>query len=219
MGKKKRNKGKSSSHKKNAPKKQSVPTAVWVVGALLAGVVALVVMSNNASTDTAVPAGSPEADYIGRLLPDGYQPPQVADRDLYTQTIAMSAIGSEQADGSVSVPLSEVLAKKIVKFDYTRADGELLPLIAYVKPSGALFVGVSYCPPCEGEGQHIAADGTLTCDACGTKRDLETNAGISGACQLYPLDEIPVTVDGDVITADGAVLDAWTAQPLDRPVG
>jgi hypothetical protein len=84
---------------------------------------------------------------------------------------------------------------------------------------GELFVGVSYCPPCEGEGQRIESDGTLTCEACGTKRNLETNEGISGACRLYPLDEVPSAVSGDLITLDTTVLETWIAQPLDRPIG
>jgi uncharacterized membrane protein len=131
----------------------------------------------------------------------------------------MKPIESAQTDGTISVSADEVLANKIVRFDYTRGDGRVLPLIAYVKPSGSLFVGVSYCPPCEGEGQRIEADGTLTCESCGTKRDLETNTGISGACKLYPLDEIPATVEGGNIVAETEVLDRWIAQPLDRPVG
>ena len=49
--------------------------------------------------------------------------------------------------------------------------------------------------------------------------DPETGIGISGACKLYPLDELPVTVSGGKIVVEKALLDTWTAQPKDRPVG
>ena len=43
--------------------------------------------------------------------------------------------------------------------------------------------------------------------------------GISGACKLYPLDELPAKVVGDKIVIEKSVLDGWTVQPVDRPVG
>lgn len=92
-------------------------------------------------------------------------------------------------------------------------------MIAYAKPSGKLFVGMSYCPPCKGKGQRIEADGILTCETCGTKRNLETQVGISGNCKLYPLDEVPSKIVGDKIVVEKGVVEQWTPQPLDRPVG
>ncbi|PKQ28977.1 MAG: hypothetical protein CVT60_07730 [Actinobacteria bacterium HGW-Actinobacteria-10] len=135
------------------------------------------------------------------------------------QATRLSRRAAATADTQVSVPLADLTDAKLSILQYDRADGQQLPLIAYVKPSGTLFVGISFCPPCEGEWQTIQADGTLTCNSCGTKRDLETMAGISGSCKLYPLDELPATlVDGNVVI-ERAVLDSWTPQPLDRKVG
>jgi hypothetical protein len=197
-----------------------VPTGVWIAGAVLAVIVALIVLSSGGSEGPAtVTASDEELDYLGRFLPEGYSGPEVAERTLYTSAFGMSSVSGVQEEGSVSIPLASVVQDKIVRFDYERADGQVLPMLAYVKPSGSLFVGVNYCPPCEGEGQRIESDGTLTCESCGTKRDLETNVGISGACSLYPLDEVPASVVGDQVVVDGAVLDGWTPQPLDRPVG
>ena len=49
--------------------------------------------------------------------------------------------------------------------------------------------------------------------------DPETGIGISGACKLYPLDELPAKIQGDRIVVDRTVLDNWTVQPTDRQVG
>lgn len=160
-----------------------------------------------------------EAPYIGRLLPAGYTEPTVAEPTVYTSTVEMAELTAAVTETQVTVPLSQVTGAKIALIQYQREGEAPLPLIAYVKPSGGLFVGVSFCPPCQGEWQTIQADGTLTCNACGTKRDLETQAGISGSCKLYPIDELPVTVEGDTITIDRAAIDSWTPQPLDRKVG
>jgi nitrite reductase/ring-hydroxylating ferredoxin subunit len=112
-----------------------------------------------------------------------------------------------------------VSANKIVSFEYAKSDAEKIPMVAYIRPSGKLFVGVSYCVPCKGTGQDIGSDGTLTCQTCGTKRDLESGVGISGACKLYPLDELPVKVQGDRVVVDKPALDNWTVQPTDRQIG
>ena len=219
MSKKKKSNSKKSASKPVAKKNDS--KRVWIIATVaIVAVVALIAVLANGSGQQQVADGSgDEQAYVGRFLPAEYKAPSVAERTLYTETIGMSVVTGTQSENEISVPLDTVVADKIVRFDYQRADGEVLPMIAYVKPSGDLFVGVSYCPPCEGEGQRIEADGTLTCESCGTKRNLETNAGISGACRLYPLDEVPSTVEGNDILVGTSVLDSWTAQPLDRPVG
>ena len=219
MSKKKRHSPRAKKPKP-APKKND-SKVTWIIGAVvLAAVVAIIALANGSSPDQSATApSSQEQQYAGRFLPANYTEPTVAEQTLYTSASQMAVVNGTQDESGISVPLSDVTANKIVRFDYQRPDGQALPMLAYVKPSGDLFVGVNYCPPCEGEGQRIEADGTLTCESCGTKRNLETNAGISGACKLYPLDEVPSAVEGDDIVVDGTVLDSWTAQPLDRPIG
>lgn len=214
--------------KQSAPQKLAAPTTPKKTlprNAVILAVVAVVViggayaLSNRSSEGQAPTATTSETKYAGRLLPANYVAPKVADVTVYAKTIPMTVIEAAQDEKGFTVPLDSIVANKIVRFDYLQQNGETLPMIAYVKSSGKLFVGVSYCPPCQGEGQRIAADGTLTCESCGTRRTLETNEGLSGACKLYPLDEIPAVVDADTIVIDSAVLDSWTPQPLDRPVG
>ncbi len=219
-------KNKNSKKHGSAPKQPEPPAKaagsknrliIGVVAIAAFVVIALVVM--NGSGDAGSGDATGQQAYIGRLLPADYIAPAVADPAPYSAAVAMTVVAATQDGTGFSVSLDEVVESKIVRFDYTRPDGQIVPMLAYVKPLGGLFVGVSYCPPCEGEGQRIEVDGSLTCESCGTKRNLETNEGISGPCKLYPIDEVPVSVDGDRIVIDSSVLDTWASQPLDRPVG
>ncbi|MBE0417947.1 MAG: DUF2318 domain-containing protein [Coriobacteriia bacterium] len=222
MSKKKHRKSGAQNKQRGPSQKQQAPAPRKNIGGLvvIAAIVVILIVIIVGSRSGGVPEASPEeARYIGRLLPAGYQPPTVADPTDYTSTIEMAELTVTPGDTQLTVPVAELTAARIALFKYQKPDGAQLPLIAYVKPSGALFVGVSYCPPCQGEWQTIQADGTLTCNACGTKRDLESMVGISGACKLYPLDEIPVTIAGDDVVIERAGLDTWTPQPLDRKVG
>lgn len=207
---------------RSAPAKKNRTVMLVLAGVGVLAVVAFASLSGKggtASSTSAAAAPAEEQKYIGRLLPAAYQEPKVADIVVYTDTVAMTNVTAKDEGAKLSVAVGDVTANKIVKFEYAKAGGRPLPLMAYVKPSGKLFVAVSFCPPCEGEGQRIEAPGTLVCESCGTKRDLEQGIGISGACKLYPLDELPVTVVGDRINIDKSVLDSWTAQPKDRQIG
>lgn len=155
-----------------------------------------------------------EAKYMGRLLPAGYEEPNIGG--VGAGDAVMAPVTPTDTGDSVTVLVADVKAGKIVSFDYKKESGETVPLLAYVKPSGKLFVGVNYCPPCKGLGQNLQG-GTLTCQSCGTKREPESGVGISGTCKLYPIDELPVKVDGDKIVVEKAAIDSWTPQPLDRP--
>lgn len=172
-----------------------------------------------ASTSTALVAPPEEAKYIGRFLPKGYEETSVTAPGAVTADIAMKPVVATADGQGLAIALADVTASRNVSFEYQKSDGTKVPLIAYVKPSGKIFVGVSYCVPCKGTGQTLTADGQLTCTSCGTKRDPETGIGVSGACRLYPLDELPAKIQGDKLVVDGAALGSWTQQPLDRPVG
>lgn len=240
MAKKKRAAGAQAnpSAKKSIAKKGS-STKTWVaaviavvaIGVVIATTVGGGAKGGTSGTATGSAAGATAASnssgsvpadeqrYIGRLLPAKYVEPSVASASTYSITQKMANVTPTQAAKTTSVPVKDVVADKIVSFEYKKAGSDPVPMIAYVKPSGKLFVGVSYCIPCKGIAQRIDADGTLTCESCGTKRDLETGVGLSGTCRLYPLDELPATVTGGKIVLQNNVIDSWTAQPLDRPVG
>jgi hypothetical protein len=196
---------------------------VAVIAVVVVGIIASSVAGQKGGerdgTKTAAQPAADEAKYLGRLLPANYQAPAVADATTYTSVKEMAELTATLGDAELAVPVADVTNATIVLFKYEKPGTDAIPMIAYVKPSGKLFVGVSYCPPCQGEWQTIQPDGTLTCNACGTKRDLESMVGISGTCKLYPLDEIPATIVGPDIVIERAALDSWTPQPLDRKVG
>ena len=209
---------------------------LWLIAAGVAVVIAIALMvatngggakqgsgpaSAVASTAGVSTAGTPseEAKYIGRLLPAGYQEPKVADVAVYTGVTEMTEIKAAQTDVQISIPAAKLVESKIVYFEYTKPGSKPIPMMAYVKPSGKAFVGISYCPPCQGQRQRVDADLTLTCSSCGTKRNLETGVGISGACKLYPIDELPAKIVGGNIVVDRSAIDSWTPQPIDRKVG
>lgn len=216
---KKQSQTKQAQSKQVPPKKPNKGLIVAaVVGVLIIG---LVIISGGlgAKKATALTPTPEEAKYLGRYLPAGYVEPTVGEGGPVTQDIPMAQIPAEQTDAALTIPLSEVVSKRNVGFSYTKADGTPVALIAFVKPSGKLSVAVSFCVPCKGTSHTMTTDGNMTCDACGTKRDIETAVGISGACKLYPMDELPVTIDGDTITIEKGVLENWTEQPSDRQVG
>jgi hypothetical protein len=200
---------------KTAQKKNWTP---WIVaGVLVVAVAAGLVFASGGKGGAGFGIPSAEAKYMGRLLPAKYAEPSIAGAQTYTSAVKMTDLTVTDSGTQLSVPVAQVVSDKIVYFEYKKAGGDAIPLMAYVKPSGKLFVGVSYCPPCQGKGQRIESDGTLTCETCGTKRTLENGVGVSGACKLYPLDELPVSVTGGKIVLDKSALDSWTPQPLDRP--
>ena len=220
MSAKSRNSGsrKPQRARKQATAKAAPSKKVWIVVAIaVVAVIGLAYGILGPKGAASIPAD--EARYIGRYLPAGYQEQSVSSPIVYSSTIKMTDASATQGKTSTSISLSSVTTSKIVYFEYKPASGTAIPMIAYVKPSGKLFVGVGYCIPCKGTRQRIDADGTLTCEACGTKRNLETIAGLSGTCRLYPLDEIPATASGGQITLQNSALDSWTPQPSDRPTG
>ncbi len=213
---------------KQDPPQKKASSAPWVIAAVVGIVMIAVVISSqgrqsdvgaDGSGSGTLVASAEEAKYIGRFLPADYQAVQAGVSGVVTADTPMTPIEATADDAGLSIPLAEIAAKRNVSFEYTRSDGSVMPMIAYAKPSGQVFVGVSFCVPCQGTGQTLTTDGMLTCDACGTKRDLETGVGVSGPCKLYPLDELPVTAVGDNLVIDKAALESWTVQPTDRKVG
>lgn len=191
---------------------------------LIAGIVVVATNGKGGAGGGTTGAGAPqptaeEARYIGRLLPASFEETSVAPPQTYTSAVQMAELTPVQTETQISIPVADVVNAKIALIQYKKPDGSSLPLMTYVKPSGKLFVGVSFCPPCQGQWQTIQPDGTLTCNSCGTKRDLETMVGLSGACKLYPVDELPATIVNGSIVLDNAAIDAWSPQPLDRKVG
>ncbi|MHB0977199.1 MAG: Fe-S-containing protein [Candidatus Aquicultorales bacterium] len=209
---------KSKSKRDKVVKKKSNGPVLLVVGLVaVAAIAGIFVISGGAGKNRAL--SEAEKKYFGRFLPAGYEAPKLLDKVEYTSTVNMAQVAATTTDKGITLKASDVINNKIVYFEWQKPGAPPVSMMAFLKPSGKLFAGVSFCPPCQGKYQRIEGDLTLTCEACGTKRDLETQVGISGACKLYPVDEMPAKVVGDNIEIEKADLDRYSPQPLDRPIG
>jgi hypothetical protein len=134
--------------------------------------------------------------------------PKVSGRVDYTgQKIQMVDIQAKVEKGKISIPLSEVLEKRMVRFEY-KGKGINIPLLAYITQSGKVVTAVSMCEPCRSTRFHIK-DKTIVCNACYTEWNLETLKGIKGGCLNYPPDVIPSTVENGQIKIDEKVVTQW----------
>lgn len=133
----------------------------------------------------------------------------VAGKQDYTlRNVKMVPTKATVANGEVSVPLADLRKNKFLSFTYKKG-GIQVRLLALITPSGRLFTANSMCEPCRSYRFHTEPDGTLTCNACGTKWDLETFEGISGGCPNYPPQEFQNSVrDGKIILKESDIR-AW----------
>jgi len=134
--------------------------------------------------------------------------PQVSGKvDYAGQKIQMADIQAKVGKGKISIPLSEVIEKRMVRFEY-EGKGIKIPLLSYITQSGKVVTAVSMCEPCRSSRFHIQ-DKTLVCNACYTMWNLETLKGIKGGCLNYPPDVIPSTVENGRIKIDEKVVTQW----------
>ena len=129
-------------------------------------------------------------------------------QDYSTANVEMTDVKAKVAAGEVSVPLAELKKNKLLYFKYSGA-GKEVPLMAMITPSGKLFTASAMCEPCRSDRFHTEPDGTLTCNACGTKWDLETLQGISGGCPNFPPQEMKGQVKGDKIVLQETDVQGW----------
>lgn len=183
----------------------------WLVAAIIGAAFLVMIglyMFGNSSKGTGVGSGAGGVGSGG--VGSATDRPVVAGKHDYTTggNLEQTPIEAKVSAGKVSVSLGDVKKYKIVAFDYNK-NGKQVPLIAYITPSGRLFTASSMCEPCRSNKFHIEPDGTLTCNACGTKWDLESIQGISGGCPNYPPQEMKSSVAGDKILLDESVIVAW----------
>lgn len=127
--------------------------------------------------------------------------PVASARSYMGQRISMTTITPEIKDGKVIFSLEEVSNNNIVYFELENDSNELVPLMAYITPSGRLFAGSSMCEPCRGRKFSLAGE-TLVCDTCKTTYNVETHEFLSGApaCgKLPPVNMNPKVEDGNVV--------------------
>jgi uncharacterized membrane protein len=132
--------------------------------------------------------------------------PKLNERvDYAGQSVRMADIHARVENGKISISLDELKEKKMVRFEY---QGNGVPLLAYITPSGRVVTAVSMCEPCRSTRFHIE-EKKIVCNACATEWNLETLKGIQGGCLNYPPDVIPSTIEKDRIQIDEKIVAQW----------
>ena len=93
------------------------------------------------------------------------------------------------------------LGRRILLSSYRNA--EYLPLVIIETPKGQTISGVRVCEPCSSFSFHILEGKYLSCDACGTRWDVETLQGISGGCLNYPPPRLTTGLANGIIIEAG----------------
>lgn len=173
-------------------KKSKAPIFIGIVVLFIIGALALVFLIETSEKDNIVYFGEPvvsERSYIGKL-------------------IKMTKIEPLVENESIKIPLDTVDQNSIVYFESENKDKEIVPMMAYITPSGRLFAGSSLCEPCRGTTFSLAGE-TLFCDTCKTTYNIENHEFISGAkiCGTYPpVNMNPEVIDGQIVIPKEEIL-------------
>ncbi len=152
------------------PQKSRLPLIIGIMMVVVA--VAFVYIQSNIR-------GQAEGDYFGD--------PVTAPRSYLGQVVPMTSVEPLIEEGRIEIPFDKVTENNIVYFEVANDEGFLVPLMAYITPSGRLFAGSSMCEPCGGRTFSLAGE-TLVCDTCRTTYTIEEHKFLSGspACGSYP---------------------------------
>lgn len=173
-------------------RKSKAPIIIGIVTILVASVLSLVFLNINGKKEGLTYYGDPvvsERSYIGKL-------------------IKMTKIEPQEDLETLKIPLDIVDQNNISYFESKNQDGEIVPMMAYITPTGRLFVGSSLCEPCRGKTFSLAGE-TIVCDTCKTTYNIENHEFISGAkvCGQYPpVNMNPEIVDGNIVIQKEEVL-------------
>jgi hypothetical protein len=179
------------------PEKSKLPLILAAVAILVVAVAAF----------TAFKPAQASVEYFGK--------PVVAPRSYVGKFISMTAVEPVVENGQIKIPLAEVEENSIVFFELENDEGTLVPLMAYITPSGRIFAGSSMCEPCRGRTFSLAGE-TLVCDTCRTTYTIEDHKFISGAvaCGQYPPANMNAVIEnGTIIIQETEVLN-WRIRAL-----
>lgn len=113
--------------------------------------------------------------------------PVTGSRSYVGRFVSMTPVTPLIEAGRVTIPLELIETHDIVYFEVENNEGLMVPLMAYITPTGRVFTGSSMCEPCQGRYFSLAGE-TLVCDTCRTTYTIESHEFIAGsqACGKYP---------------------------------
>ncbi len=120
-------------------------------------------------------------------LKPAFGEPVAASRSYIGRFVSMTPVTPLIEADRISIPLELIEAHDIVYFEVENNEGLMVPLMAYITPTGRVFTGSSMCEPCQGRYFSLAGE-TLVCDTCRTTYTIESHEFISGSqdCGKYP---------------------------------
>lgn len=141
--------------------------------------------------------------------------PVVAPRSYVGKFISMTTVEPVVEEGKVKIDLAELEKNSIVYFELENNEGTMVPLMAYITPSGRVFAGSSMCEPCRGRTFSLAGE-TLVCDVCRTTYTIEDHKFISGAtsCGQYPPTNMNAVVENGMVVFDESEVLNWRIRAL-----
>jgi hypothetical protein len=127
--------------------------------------------------------------------------PSARTRSYIGRVVSMTTIEPSIEGDWVNIPLSLLEENDIVYFEVENNAGFMVPLMAYITPSGRIFTGSSMCEPCAGRYFSLAGE-TLVCDTCRTTYTIEGREFISGSqdCGSYPPVAMRSKVENDLVS-------------------
>lgn len=205
MGKKSRRKKQKFNKRDHFVEQKSSSKGTMYVGIAIS-VIALIAiaayMTSKPSGGTSASSGNSNRQKISQPV-------------TYDANVEMTEVKSKVEGGKIAIDLNEVKKNQFVTYSYDKNQVDIgfgkqaLPILAYIAPSGELVTAVSMCEPCKSIKFHIEPDGTLTCNACGTKFSIDTLEGVSGACTSYPPDEVKYVLKAGKILIDESAVADW----------
>ncbi len=148
-----------------------------------------------------------EGDYFGE--------PVASPRSYVGRVVSMTEVEPVIEGDKIRIPFSVVEERDIVYFEVANAEGTLVPLMAYITPSGRLFTGSSMCEPCRGRTFSLAGE-TLVCDSCRTTYTIENHEFIAGSpvCGSYPPVQMGGALVGDTLVIPLQEVLEWRIRSL-----
>jgi hypothetical protein len=164
------------------PEKSKLPMVLGALAVIIVAVVATIALSSDEE----------EGVFFGS--------PVVEARSYVGEFVSMTPIEPVIEDGKIKIPLDQVDQSNIVYFEVENNESQMVPLMAYITPTGRLFAGSSMCEPCRGRTFSLAGE-TLVCDTCRTTYTIEDHQFIAGssACGSYPPVNMNPVIEDDMI--------------------
>ena len=141
--------------------------------------------------------------------------PVATPRSYIGEFIGMTTVEPVIEDGQIKLSFDEVDRNNIVYFESENDQGDMVPIMAYITPTGRLFVGSSMCEPCRGTTFSLAGE-TIVCGNCQTTFTVEDHDFIAGvvACGQYPPINMYPTIEDDTIIIDQQEVLNWRIRSL-----